>query len=475
MLGFEVDHLDGRLVALEQRLTGLVLGHLATVASEQGDLLGSCPAVLVKLPDLRTCAVVVRDVRARNELPMVLPRHLALRIAHRRPDVEQVGVAGVVERVISADGLRAGEELRVDLAHGGDLPVLPAAPGLDHVGASEHRLQLLRVLERDGAVGLGVVDLGRGNAYLGAGRTLRHRGARPPEACGRAKTGILVGAVQDEELLVGQNDAGRVPALILHVGGMLRVGVVLVAGIGMLFGMLALRVGQEIHLDLRHIAVEPGLAHRIEDVDLADAVVAALVVAADEGPTAIGERDVPSAEDVVVQPLRVSGCGDRVFGQSDVRFGDQRLAVRVEDTELTSILEGIGMRQVPADEVLALDRAVRDALIQAVRPGAEAVAAVHELLEDVLQLAVFVHQVVADVFGRTHAEADLGLRVRRPGQAHVDCILGQRDQRAQLPDFGGITLLGVGCSGGQCDLELAANTSAKCTVAFLLIAPSMVD
>ena len=123
----------------------------------------------------------------------------------------------------------------------------------------------------------------------------------------------------------------------------------------------------------------------------------------------------------------------------------------VEDTELTSILEGVGMRQVPADEVFALDLAVRDTLIQAVRSGAEAIVAVHQLLEDLFQLAVFAHQVMADVFRRTHAEADLGLGVWRPGQAHMDRVLGQGDQRAQLPDFGGITLLGVGCSGGQCE------------------------
>jgi hypothetical protein len=56
------------------------------------------------------------------------------------------------------------------------------------------------------------------------------------------------------------------------------------------------------------------------------------------------------------------------------------MPVLVEDAELTGILEGIQMRQVPADEVLALDLTVCDTLIQAVRPGAETVLAVNELL-----------------------------------------------------------------------------------------------
>ena len=78
-------------------------------------------------------------------------------------------------------------------------------------------------------------------------------------------------------------------------------------------------------------------------------------------------------------------------------MGDQRLAVVVEDAELARVLEGVGVRQVPADEVVALDGAVGDALIQAVRPGAEVEAAVDEAFEFLLQAAVLVHQVVADV------------------------------------------------------------------------------
>ena len=52
--------------------------------------------------------------------------------------------------------------------------------------ASEHRLQLLRVLERDGRSVSGVVDLGRGNAHLGAGHFLLHRQHGRP--AGRAET-----------------------------------------------------------------------------------------------------------------------------------------------------------------------------------------------------------------------------------------------------------------------------------------------
>ena len=62
----------------------------------------------------------------------------------------------------------------------------------------------------------------------------------------------------------------------------------------------------------------------------------------------------------------------------------------------------------------------------------------------------------------------------RPGQAHVDRVLGQGDQRAQLPDLGGITLLGWAVPAVSAS-ELAANSSAKLTVDFRLIAPSMVD
>ena len=145
---------------------------------------------------------------------------------------------------------------------------------------------------------------------------------------GRAEAGILIGAVQDQDLLVGQNERARIPALILHVRGMRRIGVVLVPGIGVLLGMLALGIGQEVRLDRRHAAIDPGLAHRIEDGDLADAVVAALVVAADERPAAVRERDVAGAEDVVVQPLEFPASEIAASVKSDVGFGDQRLALR---------------------------------------------------------------------------------------------------------------------------------------------------
>ena len=209
-------------------------------------------------------------------------------------------------------------------------------------------------------------------------------------------------------------------------------------------GLLALRIRQKVFLHRRHAAIDPGLAHRIEDGDLGDAVVAALVVAADERPTAVRERDVAGAEDVVVQPLRVPGIRDRGFGKSDIRFGDQRLAVVVEDAELASVFEGVGMRQVPADEVVALDGAIGDALIQAVWPSAEAEAAINKAFEFLLQTALLVHQVVAGVLCRPHAEADLRPGLLGPRQAGVDRVFRQGDQRAELPDCGGIRLLGRG-------------------------------
>src|SRR5262245_41889859 len=103
----------------------------------------------------------------------------------------------------------------------------------------------------------------------------------------------------------------------------------------------------------------------------------------------------------------MAGVGDRVRGQSEVRLGDQRFALLVEDAEVPRVSEGIGVRQVPADEILAADIAVRGALIETMRPRAEAEPPVYQLLEHRPQRTLVIDQVVAGVFGGSHSEADL--------------------------------------------------------------------
>ncbi len=322
----------------------------------------------------------------------------------------------------------------VDLAvERADLPVALAGSRLDDLELRVERERHARVLERDVAIRLRVVDLrdhdvdpcgGEGGVAL----TLVQAALGGPIGVGRDRV-VLVESAEDENRVVRKRNRGRIPAGVLLVGRLRRLRALLIALVAVRVvlsvgvrgkQLLAERIAIPVRARARLAARDPGLGLRVEDVDLVQAVVALHVVAAEDVDAAVGKRDPSVAVRVVEHPLRVAVLGERRAVQREVRFVEKR---RVE---LARVLERVGV--VDVEQQLPLHRAVRhdarrDALGQSLP---QQVAAVSEPLEGVVRLAVLAEaeeriEPVEDV-----PERGVELKSRRDERSEIDRHVGQR-------------------------------------------------
>jgi len=195
---------------------------------------------------------------------------------------------------------------------------------------------------------------------------------------------VLVEAADDEHPVVGQRTRRRIPARVLLVGWVRRLGTLLVARIAVVVERrirvareqrAAERVVRPVPTGTRLASLHPCFLLRVEDVDLAQPVVALHVVAAEHVHPPIGERHARVAVGVVEHAALVADLLERGPVHGEVCLVEQR---RVQ---LAAALERVGVADV--EQQLPFHRAVRgDARRYALaQPLSQPIAAVGESLK----------------------------------------------------------------------------------------------
>jgi hypothetical protein len=164
-----------------------------------------------------------------------------------------------------------------------------------------------------------LVHAGRREVRVGLRLVLLHRLARGIGV--GADRGVLVEAAQHEHHVVGQGDRGGIPSGVLLVGRLRRLRVVDVARIAAREErrgrvdrkqLRAERVDGPVLSRAGHPPGDPGFRLGVEDVDLAQAIVALHVVAAEHVDAAVGERHPGVAVGVVEVAAREAHLRERV-------------------------------------------------------------------------------------------------------------------------------------------------------------------
>ncbi len=319
---------------------------------------------------------------------MVLGRNVPVRILHRAEHVQAPGralleiwrAAAHAELRATRDRFRAVLFLAVERAH---LPIVPSRTRLDDFELRIEREGHPRVLEGDVSIGLRVVHFGHDLVDPGGregGIVLDH-----VSPVGIGPDGVvLVEAADDEHSVVWQRSRRRVPARVLLVGWVRRLGTLLVARIAVVVER-RIRVAREqsaaegvvrpVPAGARLAALHPRFALRVEDVDLVQPVVALHVMAAEHVHPPIGQRHARIAVGVIEHAALVADLLERRPVHGEVCLVEQR---RVQ---LAAVLERVGVAKV--EQQLPFHRAVRgDARRYALaQPLPHPIAAVGESLK----------------------------------------------------------------------------------------------
>jgi hypothetical protein len=296
-----------------------------------------------------------------------------------------------------------------------------AGSRLGHEGPGVHIEQLSGVLQRDRLAPLGIVNFRNRLADL------RVRGPVIPFAR------VLIRPGEDQDLAVRKGDGRRIPALVLNVRAVWRIGVGLVEGVTV--GDRAGWISLPARPNARGTPRDPLFLLGIKDVDLPPAVVAALVVEPEHVDVAVDPGHLSHAEEVVAEPPGEPGVleewaaeGHVVIGErGDARLGEGALVdqgLEAADVDNLSIL---------AVEVGAI--AGPTASVQLAKPE----SSLDEL--KVFRVESRKHptyrriQVVFGLeFGRSHQDDHLGAFrfLLGPYQRREDRVLVERDQAAVL-------------------------------------------